>query len=148
MTGTVVMLRNPFRPDRDREVIAVAEPLSIREWLDGRGVEDLECPTICLRNASPVLRSHWHETLIADGDLVVFVPLPQGGGGGGKNPLRTILMIAVMVAAPYLGGVIAGALGVTSSIGISLITAGVGLLGSRPGQCPAAAAQAGAHRLR
>ena len=129
MPGTVVMLRNPFRPERDREVIAVAEPLTIRQWLDGRGVEDFECPTICLRNASPVLRSQWHETLIGDNDLVVFVPLPQGGGGG-KNPLRTILMIAVMVAAPYLGGVIAGALGVTSTIGISLITAGVGLLGA------------------
>ena len=121
----------------------VAEPVSIREWLDARGVQeagtgeartgtpqdDFECPTICLRNAEPVLRERWDETLIVDGDLVVFVPLPQGGGGG-KNPLRTILMLAVMVVAPYLGGVIAGALGVTSTIGISLITAGVGLLGA------------------
>ncbi len=145
MPGTVVMLRNPFRPERDRDVVVVvvAEPVSIREWLDARGVQeagtgeartgtpqdDFECPTICLRNASPVLRERWDETLIVDGDLVVFVPLPQGGGGG-KNPLRTILMIAVMVAAPYLGGVIAGALSITSTIGISLITAGVGLLGA------------------
>ncbi len=130
MPGTVVMLRNPFRPEGNREVIAVAEPLTIREWLDARGVEDFECPTICLHNAEPALRSQWHETLIGDNDLAVFVPLPQGGGGGGKNPLRTILMIAVMVADPYLGGVIAGALGITSTIGISLITAGVGLLGA------------------
>ena len=143
MPGTVVMLRNPFRPERDRDVVVVAEPISIREWLDARGVQeagtgeartgtpqdDFECPTICLRNAEPVLRERWDETLIVDGDLVVFVPLPQGGGGG-KNPLRTILMLAVMVVAPYLGGVIAGALGVTSTIGISLITAGVGLLGA------------------
>ena len=129
MPGTVVMLRNPFRPKRDRDVVVVADPVSFREWLDARGVADFECPTICLRNAEPVLRERWDETLIVDGDLVVFVPLPQGGGGG-KNPLRTILMIAVMVAAPYLGGVIAGALGITSTIGISLITAGVGLLGA------------------
>ena len=130
MTGTVVMLRNPFRPDRDREVIAVAEPLSIRDWLDEQAIEEFERPTICLRNASPVLRGRLDETLIADDDLVVFVPLPQGGGGGGKNPLRTILMLAVMVAAPYLGGLIAGAIGVTSTIGISLITAGVALVGT------------------
>ena len=39
-------------------------------------------------------------------------------------------MLAVMVAAPYLGGLIAGAIGVTSTIGISLITAGVALVGT------------------
>ena len=130
MPGTVVMLHNPFRPERDRDVVAVTEPLSIREWLDERGIEEFDHPTICLRNASPVLRGSWDETFVADGDLVVFVPLPQGGGGGGKNPLRTILMLAVMVAAPYLGGLIAGAIGVTSTIGISLITAGVALVGT------------------
>ena len=130
MPGTVVMLHNPFRPDRDREVIAVAEPLSIREWLGERGIDEFDHPTICLRNGSPVLRDRWGETEIGENDLVVFVPLPQGGGGGGKNPLRTILMLAVMVAAPYLGGLIAGAIGVTSTIGISLITAGVALVGT------------------
>ena len=100
MPGTVVMLRNPFRPERDRDVIAVAEPLTIREWLDEQGIREagtdeartgrrqdwFERPTICLRNGSPVLRGRWDGTLIADGDLVVFVPLPQGGGGGGKKP--------------------------------------------------------------
>ena len=130
MPGTVVMLRNPFRPERDREAIAVAEPITIRDWLDEQGIEEFSHPTICLRNGEPVPRGHWDETFVADGDLVVFVPLPQGGGGGGKNPLRTILMLAVMVAAPYLGGLIAGAIGVTSTIGVSLITAGVALVGT------------------
>ena len=130
MPGTVVMLRNPFRAQGNREVIAVAEPRSIRDWLDEQGIEEFDHPTICLRNGSPVLRGRWDDTFIAEKDLVVFVPLPQGGGGGGKNPLRTILMLAVMVAAPYLGGLIAGAIGVTSTIGISLITAGVALVGT------------------
>ena len=127
MPGTVVMLRNPFRPERDRDVVAVAEPVSIRAWLDERGVAEFEQPTICLRNAEPVLRERWADTFIGADDLVVFVPLPQGGGGGGKNPLRTILMIAVMVAAPYLSGVIAGAWG---TIGVSLVTFGVTLAGT------------------
>ena len=130
MTGTVVMLRNPFRPEAERKAIAVAEPVTIRAWLDEQGIEEFDHPTICLRNASPVLRGRWDDTEIGENDLVVFVPLPQGGGGGGKNPLRTILMLAVMVAAPYLGGLIAGAIGVTSTIGISLITAGVALVGT------------------
>ena len=130
MTGTVVMLHNPFRAQGDREVIVVAEPRSIRDWLDEQGIEEFDHPTICLRNASPVLRGRWDDTFIAENDLIVFVPLPQGGVGGGKNPLRTILMLAVMVAAPYLGGLIAGAIGVTSTIGVSLITAGVALVGT------------------
>ena len=105
MPGTVIMLHNPFRLERDREVIAVAEPLSVREWLGERGIDEFECPTICLRNGSPVLRGRWDDTLIGEGDVVVFVPLPQdGGGGGGKNPLRTVLMIAVMVAALTIPG--------------------------------------------
>jgi len=149
MTGTVVMLRNPFRPDRSREVIAVPRPVSIRAWLDGRGIREagtgmpeggaerqartgkrqdwFDHPTICLRNGEPLLRARWHDTAIGEGDVVVFMPLPQGGG---KNPLRTVLMIAVMVAAPYAGAAIAGAVGVTSAIGVSLITTGVALIGT------------------
>ena len=133
MPGTVVMLHNPFRPERDREVIAVAEPLSIREWLGERGIDEFACPTICLRNASPVLRGRWDDTLIAEDDLVMFVPLPQGGGGG-KNPLRTILLIAVMAAAiyfaPYLAPELAGAFGVSMATATGLAQASIALVGT------------------
>ena len=134
MPGTVVMLRNPFRPERDREVIAVAEPVSIREWLGERGIDEFEHPTICLRNGSPLLRGHWDEALIGEGDVVVFVPLPQGGGGGGKNPLRTILMLAVMVAAIYFAPMLApslvSAFGVSSTVALGLAQAGIALIGT------------------
>ena len=133
MPGTVVMLRNPFRPDRDREVVAVAEPLSIRAWLCGQGIGEFECPTICLRNAEPVLRERWNDTLIADGDLVAFVPLPQGGGGG-KNPLRTILLLAVLVAAIYFAPMLApslvSSLGVSSTVALGLAQAGIAIVGA------------------
>ena len=134
MPGTVVMLRNPFRPERDREVIAVAEPVSIREWLGERGIDEFEHPTICLRNGSPLLRGHWDEALIGEGDVVVFVPLPQGGGEGGKNPLRTILMIAVMVAAIYFAPMLApslvSAFGVSSTVALGLAQTGIALIGT------------------
>ena len=130
MPGTVVMLRNPFRPERGREVAAVAEPVSIREWLGEQGIGEFEHPTICLHNGLPVLRGRWDETLIGENDLVVFVPLPQGGGGGGKNPLRTILMLAVMVAAVYFAPIIGTAIGVTSTTGVALIQAGLALVGT------------------
>ncbi len=130
MPGTVVMLKNPFRPERDREAVAVAEPLSIRAWLDTRGVADFGCPTICLRNAEPVLRERWQDTLIADGNLVVFVPLPQGGGGGGKNPLRTVLMIAVMVAALTIPGAQWGLALEAGTFAHTLATVGITVVGT------------------
>ncbi|MCV6604916.1 MAG: hypothetical protein OIF34_06405, partial [Porticoccaceae bacterium] len=79
-------------------------------------------------NGEAVLRADWECTLVED--LVIFMALPQGGGGGGKNPLRTVLMIAVMVAAPYAGAALATSLGVSSAIGTSFLTAGVALAGS------------------
>ena len=131
MPGTVVMLHNPFRPERDREAIAVAEPLTIRAWLGEQGIEEFTNPTICLRNGSPLLRGRWDEALIGEGDVVVFVPLPQdGGGGGGKNPLRIVLMLAVMVAAVYFAPIIGTAIGVTSTTGVALIQAGIALAGT------------------
>jgi hypothetical protein len=39
---------------------------------------------------------------VQDGDTVVFVTLPQGGGGG-SNPLKMILTLAVAVFAPGIG---------------------------------------------
>ena len=130
MPGTVVMLHNPFRPERNREVIAVAEPLTIRAWLGEQGIEEFTNPTICLRNGSPVLRGSWDDTEIGEGDLVVFVPLPQGGGGG-KNPLRIVLMLAVMIVAPYVGSYLAVAAGFAKAgIAASLYTAGVTLAGT------------------
>ena len=145
MPGTVVMLHNPFRPEQDRDVFAVAEPVSIRAWLDGRGGQEtgtgkartgtrqdwFDHPTICLRNGAPMLRNRWDKTLIGEGDMVTFVPLPQGGGGGGKNPLRIVLMLAVMIAAPYVGSYLAVAAGFAEAgIAASLFTAGVALAGT------------------
>ena len=130
MPGTVVMLHNPFRPERNREVIAVAEPLTIRAWLGEQGIEEFDHPTICLRNGSPVLRGSWDDTEIGENDLVVFVPLPQGGGGG-KNPLRIVLMLAVMIAAPHVGSYLAVAASFAKAgIAASLFTAGVTLAGT------------------
>ena len=42
-----------------------------------------------------------------DGSSVVFCVVPMGSGG--KNPLAIVAMLAVMVAAPYAGGLLASA---------------------------------------
>ena len=128
MLAAVTMMHNPFQPDRDREVCPVLAPIPVRGWLDAQGIRDFDRPTICLHNGRSVLRADWPTTVIQDGDVVAFVALPHGGGGGGggKNPLRTVLSIAVMVASFSLGGPLGAALGVSANAGAALgIGAGI-----------------------
>lgn len=118
MLAAVVMMNNPFLPGRGREVLPVTRVVSVRGWLDGKGIAEFDRPTICLHNGQAVLRADWPVTVIGNGDVVTFVALPHGGGGGGggKNPLKTVLSIALLVAAPGLGGALAGSLGLTGSL--------------------------------
>lgn len=73
----------------------------------------------------PIPRDRWHLVPPVDSHVLISVPL-HGGGGGGKNPLRTILTIAVVVVATYfggpVGGAIAGQLGITSAAGVAAVT--------------------------
>lgn len=118
MLACVVMMNNPFQPERGREVMPVARPISVGTWLDDKGIPEFDCPTICLHNGQAILRADWPTTVIDNGDVITFVALPHGGGGGGggKNPLKTVLSIALMVAAPGLGGALAGSMGLTGSL--------------------------------
>lgn len=125
--GAVIMLRNPFLPNQ-REV-SVSEPKqTIRQWLDARGIAEFDQPTVCIKNGAPVLRAEWATTLI--NGVVLFIAFPQGGdgGGGGKNPMRTVLMVAVMVVATAYGGPLGVSLGfsgnLATAVGSSIIMAG------------------------
>jgi hypothetical protein len=82
-------------------------------------------PDSALRTAAHVFiggnyipRENWHRVRPKPGTTVAVrvVPMDGGGSGGKKNPLRTVLMIAVLVAAAAVSG---GALG----------PAGLGLFG-------------------
>lgn len=63
----------------------------------------------------------------------VIVNVSVHGGGGGKNPLATVLSLAVIVAAPYLGSALAPSLvGAVTGLPIaggSIVTAVGGVLG-------------------
>ncbi|HEX2753259.1 MAG TPA: host specificity factor TipJ family phage tail protein [Alphaproteobacteria bacterium] len=79
-------------------------------------------------------RDNWHAVRPKAGTVLSLRMVPMGGGGG-KNPLRTVLSLALVAASPMIAAGIAGALGVTAGatfMGISaarVITAGVNLLG-------------------
>jgi hypothetical protein len=125
--AVVVTSFNPLRPE-------------IESALQFEGVSSIRSlapitplPFVCILNGEPLLRAEW-DRLVAPGDVVVFQVLPQGGGGGGSNPLRIILTIAVIVGAAYFGPILGAslgtALGTTAAVGTALATAGIYLAGN------------------
>lgn len=88
---------------------------------------------IAIIDGKVLTKDQWN-TVPAFGAVVNIRVMPQGGGGGGKNPLATVLSIAVSIAAPYLSaailgpGIIAG-----SQLGAALLskglTAAIGIVG-------------------
>lgn len=87
-------------------------------------------PIVCVMNGKPVLRKDW-STEISEKDEICFIQFPRGGqqGGGIKSIFRIVALISLAVVAPFAAGLIGGALGVTSAIGIGLIQAGIVLAG-------------------
>jgi len=96
---------------------------------------DWRTPFVAFVDGKAILRADW-ELVLDDQQVVAFIDadaIPQGGGGGGSNPLRTVLMIAVMVYAPQIaaqlsysmgGGMVLGSVG-----GLAAMQAGVMLVG-------------------
>lgn len=74
-------------------------------------------------------RDQWDKTIPAKNAQVSLRLVPMGGGG--KNPLRTVLSLAVMAVVPVLTGVLTSLPGVMAlgKTFTSMISAGVGMLG-------------------
>ena len=58
-----------------------------------------------------VPRDHWSMVRPKPGTIITLRVAPGKGGGGGKNPLRTVLTIAVVAAAFVLGPAVGAAMG-------------------------------------
>lgn len=104
------------------------EGVSVAEYAEKMRLDSYG-PVVCSFNGRPALRAEWPELVILDCDVVVFIHLPQGGGGG-SNPFRIVAMIgliALSLAAPQLAPAFA-AWG--NGLGGSLISAGVMMAGS------------------
>jgi len=121
MLATVSRSDNPLSlaPHHDVEHVTSAG-MTLRD-----AAQEDDRPVIVSRNGDWVLREHWDEE-IRDGDVICVVHLPLGGGGG-SNPIRMLLLIAVATFAPYAATALGFADG---TIAYSLATAGIGLLGT------------------
>lgn len=125
----IAIHHNPFYLHKDVDIFTPRIGQTVRGWLNERGIAEFSKPTLCLVDGEPMLRKDWAVVVIQKETVISFITLPQGGGGGGKI-FRAVLTIAIMVAAPFAGAALGAAMGVTSAVGISLLTAGVALAGS------------------
>lgn len=121
---TVVYLENALSPQNRRV-----------QRLSGQSVRDLapewQTPFVCFCDGRPVLRAEW-ELVPEDDQSLAFIDvrlLPQGGGGGGSDPMRLILSLAVITFAPQLAqslvfgdGIMAAA--TLGSTGLAVFNAG------------------------
>jgi hypothetical protein len=104
----VIIARNPFDPSR-REAVEVSGRARVRRFVPR------DKPAIALLNGKPILRASWNRRL-RRGDRLMVVVLPQGGGRGGSDPLRAVLSIALLVAAPMIAGSILGVAGTAAGL--------------------------------
>ena len=102
---------NPCQPDKGRISAIIEQPKTVWQIIKEQKV-DMTMPVLCLINGAPVLRKNWGDVL-DNNELVCFVTLPLGGGGGGKssNPVQVVLTVAVIVASVYTGGAVGAAYG-------------------------------------
>jgi hypothetical protein len=148
MRASLTVVRDPFNPWQHRECRNIGRRRKLRAL-----APKTTQPFICLVNGAPALRSTWNRR-VKDGDMVAFVVLPQGGGGGGSNPLNVVLQLAVMVFAPEIAAGLYGAMGGTlvaadAGLMLGMLRVGVGIVGSMlvnsllpPPKPPAAAGMA------
>ena len=110
---TLVHSPHPISAVRDRETIQL--PMS-----PGDTVADmLQKSGLCWPNRQYIVAVNGHivppdnmaRHVVAESDVITLRASVHGGGGGGSDPIRTVLTIAVLSIAPQAGAFISGATG-------------------------------------
>lgn len=123
LENRTTVLWNPFSMARDEIITPMG--LTVQEIVFG--VLGIRSTAAVLVDGRPVDRERWGQVIPAPGShLIVRVVPMKGGDDGGKDPLTAVLSIAVAIAAPYIGSwlgpSLAGAMGITSTLGVQLVT--------------------------
>jgi len=144
-----MVVKNELVKSEGVKVVAVPHPFKVQRVdmvvADNNSLGDIlalaQPDTVLRRHAHIVLndkiipRSEWEAVYPKMNDIVTIRVVPMGGGGGGKNPLRTILTVAIIAAAfiaPYAINAYLGTLGtvggMTSASGFALTAFGTAVV--------------------
>jgi hypothetical protein len=109
---------------------------SIAEYLERHGLTFTGLPVDLRLEGAHVPRAMWARVRPKNGQTITIRAVMHGGGGGGSNPIKTVLSIALMVYAPgisnwiYEGVSAAGAGAWLTATGMKVLSGVVGIGGS------------------
>lgn len=96
-----------------------------------QGLDDVDQWSVSI-NGEPYAPDDWTFITPAPNDYITVMPIPYGGGGGGKNVMRMVALVAVAVVAPYAAAYMLGttvaAMGIAGAALTGVITMAGGLL--------------------
>ncbi len=123
------IIQHPFRLDqRETLPIPFVTGISLLELRSRYFPADL--PVLIYLNGKLVPLELWNITCPKPGDFVLFTAALSGGGSGGKNLFRSILMLGVALVASWAAPGLAAALGFAgNTIATGLIAAGLTMVG-------------------
>jgi sulfur carrier protein ThiS len=127
MRAVVLNITNPFDASNGLKTHVIERRLSVSRIVERHKI-NVQRPVVCVLNNEPVLRRDWSTRFIKDNDQLSFVTVPLGGGGG-SNPLRMVLTIALLYYAGPLATQIGGMAGIQSQLGMALLKAGITFVG-------------------
>ena len=103
----VVFAVNPFACNNKK--ILIEERLSILQIIDKLDIEESLHPYIEVTiNRITIYREFWGRVYPNNNTVILLRVVPQGGGESSKKVIRTVLTIAVAIAAAYTGVGLAG----------------------------------------
>jgi hypothetical protein len=121
--GRAVLLTGPF--GGAERTIQLDRPMTIAEVIASHEL-GFRLPTIAVMGGEPVLRGCWAVRVVRPDELVAFIAVPRGGGEGGdsgKQIIGLVAALALSIAAPMIGGFVAGAFFGGSTIAASIVSA-------------------------
>ena len=120
----VIKVINPF--DRKSNVVEYKDFKPLTKIIDY--IDDKPDEVVVALNGKVLSKDELNELMPLNGELIIS-PIVEGGGGGGKNILRAVASIAVMVAAIEVPIAIFGKTALTTLEGAAL-SAGIAIGGS------------------
>lgn len=107
----LIHLPNPITPAGKDMCFAPFLPgETLSAYLERVGIRVADAPMLVWQNGRPVPQNLWRRLIPRTGDQILIRAKMEGGGGGNKI-LRTVAMIAVVVASIYTGGAVGAAYG-------------------------------------